>query len=64
MFTDETAADQLREICRALTTTFPAVVDVLTPAVLRKQLARRGEDAWCERRWIEDYDQIQTGAWR
>lgn len=59
VFADETTADQLRQIRIALTATFPAVVDVLTPAVLRKQLVRRGEDAWCERRWIEDCDQLQ-----
>jgi len=57
-FADDTAARQLQQIGRALGSTFPAVVDALTPSAIRKQIAKRGEDAWCERRWIEDYDKL------
>ncbi len=43
---------------QAIESTFPAVVDVLTPSAIRTQIAKRGEGAWCERRWIEDYDKL------
>lgn len=55
---DAAASEQLQQIGRALTTAFPDVADVLTPVTVRSQVAKRGEDAWCERRWIADYDAL------
>lgn len=53
---DVAAIDQLQQIGMALTGTFPDVADVITPEAVRQQLAKRGEDAWCELRWVADYD--------
>ena len=50
---------QLAAIERGLSATFPAIVDQLTHTLMVEQLKRNGEQAWCEMRWIEDYEDVR-----
>lgn len=49
---------QLTAIATEVARTVPAVSGVLTPARMVDELRRHGEDAWIERRWIEDYERL------
>lgn len=52
---DEQVESQLASIGRVLTAAFPAIVNVLTPERMLDEIGRHGERAWCERRWMSDY---------
>lgn len=52
---DAAVADQLEAIASELVRCVPLLPSVLTPDVALALIERDGEDAWCERRWIEDY---------
>lgn len=58
---DGLVPEQLAEITRSIQATFPAVIPKLTPSVMLAQLREHGDilkdgqQAWCERQWIEDY---------
>ena len=53
--------DQLSTIADELVRCVPLLPRALTPAVVLEAIERHGEDAWCERRWIEDY-RLQINA--
>jgi hypothetical protein len=45
----------LGKIGRALAEGVPQFAERLTPEALLREIERRGEGAWAEARWIEDY---------
>jgi hypothetical protein len=53
---------QLDQVGQALVHWFPIAAQRITPTVLRDQIARYGEAAWCEKRWVEDYDRHLAGS--
>jgi hypothetical protein len=52
---DSTVADQLRHIGQELVACLPLLPGLLTPQVMVDAIHAGGEDAWCEKRWLEDY---------
>lgn len=52
---DRDLEGQLRAIGSALANAAPMLADRLTPRVVLDELLARGEEAWVEQRWIEDY---------
>lgn len=59
---DELVAEQLDAIAQALAESFPDMVEHVTPAVMLQQLRRNGESAWCEQRWIADYEAAEAAS--
>ena len=53
---DKVVAEQLAAIGDALAASFPDVIEHLTPSSVVQQLRRNGNSAWCEKRWIADYE--------
>jgi hypothetical protein len=51
----EQAERMLIELARFLSDTFLPWARDMSPERVVSQLRAHGEDAWCERRWIEDY---------
>lgn len=47
--------ERLRAIGETLVEATPLLVHRLTPDVLVREIQRRGEGAWAENRWLEDY---------
>jgi hypothetical protein len=52
---DGAVEQQLEAIGRALVSVTPRLATRFTPAVMLALLESEGENAWAERRWIEDY---------
>ncbi|NNK65942.1 MAG: hypothetical protein HKO95_04325, partial [Rhodobacteraceae bacterium] len=46
----------LRKLCKTVENRVLPWVRSLTEAGELAQIKRYGEDAWCEKRWIEDYE--------
>lgn len=57
---NETESDAVRGRLERLVDRLAGVVvpwvDSMSPEAAADQIATYGEDAWCERRWLEDYD--------
>ena len=47
---------QLVAVADTIATTFPQVRERWSPDRLRQDVIDDGENAWCERLWVEDYD--------
>lgn len=49
------ASSVLFQVCAFLMTRGPLLAKALTPLRALKELQRNGEDAYCEKMWLEDY---------
>jgi hypothetical protein len=58
-FTDASAV--LSGMREKITTSGPAWMEYLTPAEALRQVRRHGEDAYCEKIWIADYEAFLNG---
>jgi len=52
---DAIVEQQLEAIGQEVARCAPLLPKALTPGLLAEQIRNHGENAWCERRWIEDY---------
>ncbi len=53
---DGTVAEQLREIANALIEAMPRLLVSVSPEQVLRRLHGQQSPAWCERRWIDDYE--------